>query len=145
MFEGKNQNSLFTPRHDFFSLDAGAPRESCGNRFSKLRKAKSDHYVRFWLWFTAKDQPWFKARIVQLALQYQRFRFIVNLGDRALSIGVTTQESDTLKNESESVGPRGIAAHRLSRIVYLNLVLPHKRRQEPFHRLVSLKNVASHR
>ncbi len=61
---------LFTPRHDFLSLDAGALRENYFCPIPRVASSEIRPLCATLALVSGKRPAWFKARIVQLAHQF---------------------------------------------------------------------------
>jgi hypothetical protein len=90
-----DKNSLFSPRHDFFSLDAGALSENC---FSPIRQVASSEIQRLCASLalvSGKRPALVQSSSRSTCAPVPSLSFIVNLGNGALSLGVATLAPDT--------------------------------------------------
>ena len=120
--KGKDKKLLFTPRHDFFSLDAGALKENCfcpilGLAYSEIRPL----CARLAL-VSGKRPALVQSSSRLTCAPVPSLSFIVNLGNGALSLGgLSVSNGSAHLSNAQAVGSIRVyvfvVRHRVAHVI----------------------------
>jgi hypothetical protein len=91
----KDRKLLFTPRHDFFGLNAGALRENCFCPILGVARSEIRPLCATLALVSGKRPALVQSSYRSTCAPVPSHSFIVNLGNGVFSLGVATRASDS--------------------------------------------------